>query len=681
MKSNFDYDIIVIGAGHAGCEAALASARMGLSTCIFTMNLDTIGQMSCNPAIGGLAKSHLVKEIDALGGEMAKITDKAGIQFKILNKSKGPAVWATRVQTDRVLYRKYMRESLETQAGLDIRQESIEGLLIDKDCIYGIKTTGNPSPHPSPLPTGEAGARGEGERIYRTKAVIIAAGTFLNGLIHIGLKSFPAGRAGEPPSIELSKSLSDIGFKIGRLKTGTPPRLDVKGIDFSVMSIQEGDVPSSAMSLFTKEITNSQLPCYMTYTNERTHKIILDNLKYSPLYSGIIKGIGPRYCPSIEDKVVKFSDKPKHQIFLEPEGIDTDEYYANGISTSLPQEVQVKLVRSIKGLENAEIKKYGYAIEYDFVYPTQLKPTLETKLMQGLFLAGQINGTSGYEEAAAQGLIAGINAALKIKGKEPFILGRHEAYIGVLIDDLVTKGTKEPYRMFTSRAEYRLLLRQDNADLRLMEKGFNLGLINNEQFNQLLEKKTLIEAEIKRIKSTRVKPDIINPVLAKLGGTPVKENASLYQLLKRPEIRYADIVVISSATKSPLTPAYRTGRPVCQRGDGGDFKEIWHNNNMLKDVAAQVEIQTKYKGYIQRQAELAEKFKKIEGKQIPEGFTYKGIPGLSKEIVEKLEEVKPFNLGQASRIPGMTPAAISLLMVAVERHKRGFKDSRSQGFK
>ncbi|MEK7271792.1 MAG: FAD-dependent oxidoreductase, partial [Nitrospirota bacterium] len=387
----------------------------------------------------------------------------------------------------------------------------------------------------------------------------------------------------------------------------------------------------------------------------------------------VIKGIGPRYCPSIEDKVVKFSDKPKHQIFLEPEGIDTDEYYANGISTSLPQEVQVKLVRSIKGLENAEIKKYGYAIEYNFVYPTQLKPTLETKHMQGLFLAGQINGTSGYEEAAAQGLIAGINAALKIKGKEPFILGRHEAYIGVLIDDLVTKGTKEPYRMFTSRAEYRLLLRQDNADLRLMEKGFNLGLINNEQFNQLLEKKTLIEAEIKRIKSTRVKPDIINPVLAKLGGTPVKENASLYQLLKRPEIRYADIVVISSATKSPLAP-------LCQRGDGGDFKAIWHNNNMLKDVAAQVEIQTKYKGYIQRQAELAEKFKKIEGKQIPEGFTYKGIPGLSKEIVEKLEEVKPFNLGQASRIPGMTPAAISLLMVAVERRKRGFKSTTRRGF-
>ncbi len=632
MNRNHDYDIIVIGAGHAGCEAALASARMGLSTCIFTMNLDTIGQMSCNPAIGGLAKSHLVKEIDAIGGEMAKITDKAGIQFKILNKSKGPAVWATRVQADRALYRKYMRESLEAQDGLDIRQENVEELLIEGNNICGIKTT---------------------ERVYKAKAVVIAAGTFLNGLIHIGLDNFPAGRAGEPPSIELSKSLYDIGFKIGRLKTGTPPRLDVKGIDFSVMSIQEGDVPPPAMSLFTKEIKNPQLPCYMTYTNGRTHKIILDNLRYSPLYSGIIKGIGPRYCPSIEDKVVKFSDKPKHQIFLEPEGIDTDEYYANGISTSLPQEVQTNLVRSIKGLENAEIKKYGYAIEYDFVYPTQLKPTLETKLIHGLFLAGQINGTSGYEEAAAQGLIAGINAVLKIAGKEPLILGRHEAYIGVLIDDLVTKGTREPYRMFTSRAEYRLLLRQDNADLRLMEKGFNLGLINKEQFNQLLEKKAAVEVEIKRIRSTRVKPNVINPVLTKLGGTPIKEDASLYQLLKRPEMRYADIAKVSHPLPNP---------PPSRGRDG------WVG--LSQDVINQVEIQTKYKGYIQRQADLAEKFKRIEKKEIPESFVYKGIPGLSKEIVEKLEEVRPFNLGQASRIPGVTPAAISLLMVAVERHRR-----------
>lgn len=623
MTKNFDYDIIVIGAGHAGCEAALASARMGLSATIFTMSLDTIGQMSCNPAIGGLAKSHLVKEIDALGGEMAKITDKAGIQFKILNKSKGPAVWATRVQCDRALYRKHMREALEAQKGLDIKQENIEKILIDKNHVCGVKTSG---------------------KTYRAKAVIIAAGTFLNGLIHIGLKNFPAGRIGEPPSIGLSESLHRIGFKMGRLKTGTPPRLNRESIDFSVMGIQEGDMPLPAMSLFTTEIKNPQLPCYMTYTNERTHKIILDNLKYSPLYSGVIKGIGPRYCPSVEDKVVKFRDKPRHQIFLEPEGIDADEYYANGISTSLPKDVQSKLVRSIKGLENARINKPGYAIEYDFVYPTQLKPTLETKLIQCLFLAGQINGTSGYEEAAAQGLIAGINASLKIKNKEPLILGRHEAYIGVLIDDLVTKGTKEPYRMFTSRAEYRLLLRQDNADLRLMEKGFNLGLINKEQFNQFTARKAAIEAEIKRIKSARIKPHIINPVLEKLGGTPIKEDTSLYKLLKRPEVRYKGIAKVSPS-KNRLSP----------------------------DVENQVEIQTKYEGYIRRQAEQAERFKKIEEKKIPEDFIYRGIPGLSKEIVEKLEDIKPLNLGQAGRIPGITPAAISLLMVAVERQRRILK--------
>ncbi|MBI5051110.1 MAG: tRNA uridine-5-carboxymethylaminomethyl(34) synthesis enzyme MnmG [Nitrospirae bacterium] len=620
MNMNRDYDIIVIGAGHAGCEAALASARMGFNVAVFTMNPDNIGQMSCNPAVGGLAKSHLVKEIDALGGEMAKVTDRAGIQFKILNKSKGPAVWATRVQADRALYRKYMREVLESQDNLDITQETISRILIKDGSICGVGTT---------------------EGIYKCRALIVATGTFLNGLIHIGLENFPAGRAGEPPSVELSQNLAGLGFKLGRLKTGTPPRLAAKGIDFSLMGIQESDIPLTPMSLFTREITNPQLPCFITYTNEHTHKIILENLKHSPLYSGIIKGIGPRYCPSIEDKAAKFKDKPRHQIFLEPEGIDTDEYYANGISTSLPREVQVRLVRSIKGLENAEIKKFGYAIEYDFVYPTQLNPTLETKLIHGLFLAGQINGTSGYEEAAAQGLIAGINAAMKIKDKEPFILGRHEAYIGVLIDDLVTKGTREPYRMFTSRAEYRLLLRQDNADLRLMEKGYRLGLINKGQFNRFLHKKSAVETEIKRIKSARFKPDAVNPVLIKLGGSPIKEDTTLYQLLKRPEVKYADIAVISPS-----------------------------NNGMSADVINQVEIQTKYQGYIRRQAESAEKFKKIEGKKIPSDFIYKGISGISKEIVEKLEEVKPLSLGQAGRIPGVTPAAISLLMVALERRRR-----------
>ncbi|UCD36332.1 MAG: tRNA uridine-5-carboxymethylaminomethyl(34) synthesis enzyme MnmG, partial [Nitrospiraceae bacterium] len=450
MSRNKEYDIIVIGAGHAGCEASLAAARMGLSTAMVTMSLDTVGQMSCNPAVGGLAKSHLVKEIDALGGEMAKITDRAGIQFKTLNKSKGPAVWATRVQADRVLYRKYMREALEAQDGLKLKEEMVEQILVNDNRVQGIRTE---------------------ERTYASRAVIIATGTFLNGLIHIGLEQEPSGRAGEPPALHLSESLQKMGFILGRLKTGTPPRLERTSIDFSLMDIQEGDNPPQPMSLFTDKITNPQLPCYMTYTNDRTHQIIRNNLRYSPLYSGVIRGIGPRYCPSVEDKVVKFGDKSRHQVFLEPEGLDTDEYYTNGISTSLPREVQLNVVRSIRGLERAEIRKFGYAIEYDFVYPTQLLPTLETKPVEGLYLAGQINGTSGYEEAAAQGLVAGINAALKLSGEPPFILGRDEAYIGVLIDDLVTKGTREPYRMFTSRAEYRLLLRQDNADLRLMEKG------------------------------------------------------------------------------------------------------------------------------------------------------------------------------------------------------------------
>jgi len=615
-----DYDIIVVGAGHAGCEAGLAAARMGLSVAVFTINRKTIGEMSCNPAVGGTGKSHLVKEIDALGGEMAKVTDMAGIQFKTLNKSKGPAVWATRVQCDRALYRRYMTDALEAQNGLDIKEEVVEEIIVEDDHIHGIRTN---------------------NRVYRTRAVIIATGTFLNGLIHIGLQNFPAGRRGEPPSIGLSESLKKLGFRMGRLKTGTPPRLDTKGVDLTVMGVQKGDIPPSPMSIFTDGIKNPQLPCYITYTNPDTHRLILDNLHLSPLYSGRIVGIGPRYCPSIEDKVVRFKERDRHQIFLEPEGIDCDEYYVNGLSTSLPYDIQIQIIRSIKGFENAVIKKPGYAIEYDFVYPTQLKPTLETKSIEGLYLAGQINGTSGYEEAAAQGLVAGINAALKIKKQKPFVLRRDEAYIGVLIDDLITKGTNEPYRIFTSRAEYRLILRQDNADIRLMEKGYMLGLINKRTIDLFHKKMDLIESELKRLRSTRVKPSVINPVLKKLGGTEINDDVPLYQILKRPEVRYVDLPE-SLKTKDGLTP----------------------------DMINQIEIQTKYEGYILRQTEMVERFNKIERIKIPEGFVYRGIPGLSREVVEKLEEVMPDNLGQASRIPGITPAAISLLMVAVERSKR-----------
>jgi tRNA uridine 5-carboxymethylaminomethyl modification enzyme len=620
-----EFDVIVVGAGHAGCEAALAVARMGLSVGLFTLNLDTIAQMSCNPAIGGLAKGHIVREIDALGGEMAKVTDRAGIQFRILNRSKGPAVWSLRAQCDRLLYRLEMRKSLEAQKNIIIKQASVESLIVEDGKVKGV--------------IDHLGIR------YRAGAVVITTGTFLNGLIHIGLETMEAGRAGEFPSKGLSKSLRELGFKLGRLKTGTPPRLDSRTIDFSQLSSQYGDDPPPPFSYSTEKITNPQLPCYITYTNQKTHEIILQNLDRSPLYSGRIKGIGPRYCPSIEDKVVKFSDKERHQVFLEPEGLQTKEYYANGISTSLPYDVQLRLVRSIRGLEDAEIMRPGYAIEYDFVYPTQLKHTLETKLIEGLFLAGQINGTSGYEEAAGQGLIAGINAALKLLGREPLILRRDEAYIGVLIDDLVTKGTQEPYRMFTSRAEYRLLLRHDNADMRLTEKGYRIGLVKEEQYERFLKKKEAIEKELKRLRFTRVKPEEINPVLVKAGTTPVSEPLTLEQVLKRPEISYKDIVALNG------------------------YRFVGESNSTPDEIQEAVEIEVKYEGYIKKQIELAERLKRLEDMPIPPDFDYTSLK-LSKEVLSKLLEARPSNLGQASRIPGVTPAAVSLIMIELTRQRR-----------
>lgn len=619
MYKEQDVDIIVIGAGHAGCEAALAAARLGFETILFTINLDTIAQLSCNPAIGGLAKGHLVREIDALGGEMAKITDRSGIQFRMLNLSKGPAVWSLRAQADRSLYRRYMKQVLEEQPKLQVKQAMVERIEVRDGRISGVVTS--------------LGV------FYGARAVIVTTGTFLKGLMHIGMESFQAGRAGEFPSINLSDSLKSMGFQLGRLKTGTPPRIDAKSIDFSRLAPQYGDDPPVPFSYSTERITNPQLPCYITYTNQKTHDIIRGSLDRSPLYGGKISGVGPRYCPSIEDKVVRFAEKDRHQIFLEPEGLQTSEYYANGISTSLPYDVQIALVRSIEGLEHAELMRPAYAIEYDYVPPTQIRHSLEAKAIGGLYFAGQINGTSGYEEAAAQGLMAGINAALKLRGSEPLILRRDEAYIGVLIDDLVTKGTNEPYRMFTSRAEYRLLLRHDNADARLMEKGHSIGLLQDSVYEQFIMRKHRLDEELNRLAHARVKPlEALNARLAELGTTPITEDAQLEKLLKRPQVRY-DLIETFAPPAEPLPKA----------------------------VQELVEINVKYDGYVRRQVDLAERLMKHEEKRIPDGFDFTSLSGLSREVVQKLQEIQPRTIGQAGRIPGVTPAAVSLLLIAVEK--------------
>ena len=620
MDYHKKYDVIVIGGGHAGTEAALAAARLGCQTLLLTHNIETLGQMSCNPAIGGIGKSHLVKEIDALDGAMAKASDLAGIQFRVLNSRKGPAVRATRVQADRILYKAAIRQMLENQPGLEIFQQAADDLIVEGDQVKGVVTN-------------------MGVRFF-SKTVVLTTGTFLGGVIHVGLENHSGGRAGDPPSIALARRLREMPFRVGRLKTGTPPRIDARSVDFSVMDSQPGDEPRPVMSyLGNRGQHPAQISCYVTKTNERTHDIIRGGFDRSPMFTGVIEGTGPRYCPSIEDKINRFSDKDSHQIFVEPEGLTTHELYPNGISTSLPFDVQLALVRSIKGFENAHITRPGYAIEYDYFNPQDLKQSLETKFIENLYFAGQINGTTGYEEAAAQGLLAGMNAGLKAQGKEVWCPRRDEAYIGVLVDDLITLGTNEPYRMFTSRAEYRLLLREDNADLRLTELGRNLGVVGDTRWQAFSEKRETIGRETERLKATWVQPNTeAGKEADKYLERPLAREYNLMDLLKRPEIKYAHI--------AKMKPS-----------------------DMLisEEIAEQIEIQTKYDGYISRQQDEIDKLKRNENTRLPLDFDYASISGLSNEMKQKLLSVKPESIAQASRIPGVTPAAISLILVYLKK--------------